>query len=92
MLQALADPRAAEYMKGRKVMEINPDHPIVKSLNENFESDASNAAVSALPNLPPLSYPLASMFLPCSIAPSHNFVTYAAHGLLDLPGEGGLPN
>lgn len=53
-VQALADPRAAEYMKGRKVMEINPDHPIVKSLNENYSSDAANAAVR-IPH--PLSSP-----------------------------------
>ncbi len=53
-VQALADPRAAEYMKGRKVMEINPDHPIVKSLNENYGSDAANAAVHfPTPYLPP---------------------------------------
>jgi len=52
--QALADPRAAEYMKGRKVLEINPDHPIVKSLNDNFEGDSANAAVC---HPPPFSTP-----------------------------------
>jgi len=30
--QTLGDARAAEYMKGRRVMEINPDHPVIKAL------------------------------------------------------------
>lgn len=48
MLQALADTRAAEYMKGRKVMEINPDHAIIQALNDNYSEDGQNAAVSLL--------------------------------------------
>lgn len=31
-LQALGDARAAEYMRGRRIMEINPDHPIIQAL------------------------------------------------------------
>lgn len=30
--QAMGDSRAMEYMKGRKIMEINPDSPVIKSL------------------------------------------------------------
>lgn len=29
-LQAMGDNRAAEYMRGRRIMEINPDHPIIQ--------------------------------------------------------------
>ena len=32
--QALGDARAAEMMRGRRIMEINPDHPIVKTMAE----------------------------------------------------------
>ncbi|KAG7668452.1 putative Heat shock protein 90-5, chloroplastic [Nannochloris sp. 'desiccata'] len=32
--QALGDARAAEMMRGRRIMEINPDHPIVRAMAE----------------------------------------------------------
>lgn len=32
--QALGDARAAEFMKGRRIMEINPDHRVIKALAE----------------------------------------------------------
>jgi heat shock protein 90kDa beta len=38
--QALGDPRASEYMKGRRVMEINPDHPIIQALAERVALDS----------------------------------------------------
>ena len=44
-VQALGDARAAEYMRGRKVLELNPDHGIIQALNENFKSDEGNAQV-----------------------------------------------
>ena len=28
--QAFGDNRTMEYMKGRKIMEINPDHDVIK--------------------------------------------------------------
>ncbi|KAF5745335.1 hypothetical protein HS088_TW07G00919 [Tripterygium wilfordii] len=31
--QALGDTSSLEFMKGRRILEINPDHPIVKDLN-----------------------------------------------------------
>lgn len=46
-VQAMADARAAEYMKGRKVLEINPSHPIIQSLNDNYSGDERNASVSS---------------------------------------------
>jgi heat shock protein beta len=30
--QAMGDNRAMEYMKGRKIMEVNPNSPVIKSL------------------------------------------------------------
>jgi heat shock protein beta len=43
--QTLGDSRAAEYMKGRKTLEINPDHPIVAALKDKVETDAAGAQV-----------------------------------------------
>ena len=53
-LQTLGDSRSAEYMKGRKTLEINPEHPIVQALKDKVESDVSGAMVS----MPPLCLPL----------------------------------
>lgn len=44
-MQTLGDSRAAEYMKGRKTLEINPEHPIVQALKQKVDSDASGAKV-----------------------------------------------
>lgn len=30
--QALGDTASLEFMRGRRILEINPDHPIVKDL------------------------------------------------------------
>ena len=43
-------------MKGRKTLEINPEHPIVQALKDKVDSDASGAKVSA----PTLYLPLDS--------------------------------
>ena len=43
--QTLGDSRAAEYMKGRKTLEINPDHPIVQALKDKVDRDAAGAKV-----------------------------------------------
>ena len=45
LLQTLADSRAADYMKGRKTLEINPEHPIVQALKQKVDSDSSGAQV-----------------------------------------------
>eukprot|EP00210_Caulerpa_lentillifera_P009112 g8690.t1 len=37
--QPMQDPRAADYMKGKKIMEINPNHPLIKSLREEVADD-----------------------------------------------------
>ena len=31
--QTLGDTASLEFMRGRRILEINPDHPIVKDLN-----------------------------------------------------------
>jgi len=36
--QAMGDTKSYEYMKGRKIMEINPSSPIISYLNENCAS------------------------------------------------------
>ncbi|KAL4421773.1 hypothetical protein ABPG77_009756 [Micractinium sp. CCAP 211/92] len=41
--QALGDARAAEYMRGRRVMEVNPDHPIVQALKGKVELESREA-------------------------------------------------
>lgn len=31
--QALGDTSSLEFMRGRRILELNPDHPIIKDLN-----------------------------------------------------------
>ena len=45
LVQTLGDSRAADYMKGRKTLEINPEHPIVQALKQKVDSDSSGAQV-----------------------------------------------
>lgn len=49
--QTLGDTRASEYMKGRKTLEINPDHPIIAALQDKVSADAEGAKVRPLPPL-----------------------------------------
>eukprot|EP00240_Pyramimonas_obovata_P002496 CAMPEP_0118938622 /NCGR_PEP_ID=MMETSP1169-20130426/26548_1 /TAXON_ID=36882 /ORGANISM="Pyramimonas obovata, Strain CCMP722" /LENGTH=779 /DNA_ID=CAMNT_0006882621 /DNA_START=12 /DNA_END=2351 /DNA_ORIENTATION=- len=44
--QAMGDNKAMEYMKGRKVMEINPSSPIIKALRAQAGPAASDMATS----------------------------------------------
>jgi heat shock protein beta len=39
--QALGDSQAAEYMKGRRSLEINPTHPIIKTLADKVALDST---------------------------------------------------
>lgn len=34
--QTLGDTASLEFMRGRRILEINPDHPIIKDLNVRF--------------------------------------------------------
>jgi heat shock protein beta len=40
--QALSDDGRMSYMRGRKTLEINPGHPIIKTLKEKSEDDADD--------------------------------------------------
>eukprot|EP01018_Ginkgo_biloba_P003798 Gb_17770 [translate_table: standard] len=40
--QTLGDTSSMEYMRGRRILEINPEHPIIKSLNVACEDAPQN--------------------------------------------------
>eukprot|EP00887_Chlorella_sp_A99_P008257 scaffold12.g8257.t1 len=41
--QALGDARAAEYMRGRRILEINPTHPVIQELKRKVELESREA-------------------------------------------------
>jgi molecular chaperone HtpG len=46
--QALRDTSTMGYMAAKKQMEINPDHPIIKSLKEKVDTDKNDKSVKDL--------------------------------------------
>merc|ERR1719219_2884486 len=46
--QALRDNSMSTYMAAKKTMELNPHHPIVKSLKDKFDADATDKAAKDL--------------------------------------------
>merc|ERR1719499_83433 len=46
--QVLRDASMSSFMVGKKKMEINPDHVIMKSLEEKFSADASDRTIKDL--------------------------------------------
>lgn len=49
--QAMGDNRAMDYMKGRKIMEINPRHPVVERLNGLVKKDVNDTQATAMAEL-----------------------------------------
>ena len=48
----MGDNRAMEYMRGRRTLEVNPDHPVISSLKNRFDehgdSDSNAQAMTEL--------------------------------------------
>lgn len=48
----MGDNRAMEYMRGRRILEVNPDHPVIASLkaryDEHGDSDDNAEATTEL--------------------------------------------
>ena len=74
--QTLGDTRASEYMKGRKTLEINPDHPIITALQDKVSADADGAKVLPAPPAEP-GLPCA-VFLPQAAGHGHSLVLSTA--------------
>lgn len=49
--QAMNDPMRANFMKGQKILEINPGHPLIKELNEMVQRDPRNPEPRAVAQL-----------------------------------------
>eukprot|EP00898_Chlorokybus_atmophyticus_P007043 jgi/Chlat1/733/Chrsp104S00021 len=49
--QAMGDSRALEYMRGRKIMEINPKHPLIVSLNDKVKASPGDPQALSMANL-----------------------------------------
>lgn len=39
----MGDNRAMEYMRGRRTLEINPDHPVIAQLRSSYDTGSSDA-------------------------------------------------
>lgn len=52
LVQAMGDTRAMEYMRGRRTLEINPEHPVIVSLKDRFDehgdSDTNAESITEL--------------------------------------------
>lgn len=48
----MGDNRAMEYMRGRRTLEVNPDHAVISSLKDRFDehgdSDSNAQAMTEL--------------------------------------------
>ena len=48
VMQALGDAERQAYMKGKRILEVNPRHPLIQQVKAKFESDPDNASTAAL--------------------------------------------
>merc|ERR1719197_2118072 len=46
--QAMGDSRAMEYMKGKRIMEINADSPVMTQLKRKFEANKDDASAKQM--------------------------------------------
>ena len=45
-VQLMADKNSQEYMRGRKTLELNADHPVIQALKDKASSSPSEAKVT----------------------------------------------
>ena len=50
-VQALGDAERASYMKGKRILEINPHHPLITELKQRFEADKDSSTTASLASL-----------------------------------------
>lgn len=62
--QAFQDPSKASYMRGRRTLEINPRHPLIKELKSLFEKDEASESTKNVARLLHESALLESGFTP----------------------------
>ena len=49
--QTLRDNTMSQYMRSKKIMEINPSHAIIKTLKARLDADAADATIGDLVHL-----------------------------------------
>lgn len=49
--QPMQDSRAAEYMRGKKIMEINPEHPLIKNLKAEISANKDSKKAKVIVEL-----------------------------------------
>lgn len=64
-LQTMGDARAAEYMRGRRMLEVNPQHPIIQSLKAKVELE-SRCVINMRASFVVGHAPLARLFGTCA--------------------------
>ncbi|XP_020267789.1 heat shock protein 90-5, chloroplastic [Asparagus officinalis] len=64
--QTLGDTSSLEFMRGRRILEINPDHPIIKDLNAACKNDPSSGEATRAVDLLYDTALIASGFTPDS--------------------------
>lgn len=47
-MQALGDAERQSYMKGKRILEVNPRHPLIKQVKAKFEAEPENTSNAAL--------------------------------------------